>query len=223
MMPKDFHLGATQVAAMLPLLLGLLVATAPRADAADRIILRNLEILSDRTVTAFDADGVRLDDGKQLGWDEIEQAEVSAAQQAEFDRLLAELGGPLYRIRQRLSVGDYRGLLSPAEAVYPRYADRDSPTAYMVIQSLMWGRLAAGRREDSLEPYLRCCEYQRKPGRTQVSLPGQRRLEFDPETGLSSDLVPIWFDAEAANISPDYPTPLAVLGYLFTSIFNERF
>ena len=108
------------------------------------------------------------------------------------------MGEPLYRIRQRLSVGDYRGALPHAEAVYRQYADRESPTAYMVMQSPMWGRLAACRREDSLEPYLRCVEYpQRRNG--PVSLPGERRLAHDPKTGLSTELLPVWFDERAAQ------------------------
>ena len=177
------------------------ICAAPDGTArgADRIVLRNLKILSDRTVSAFDPDGVRLDDGTMLGWDEIEKATLANGQQAAFDRLFAELGGPLYRIRQRLSVGDYRGLLPQAEAIADQYADRDSPTSYMVLQSLMWGRLAVGRREEALEPYLRCCEHLRRHSGQPIVLPGERRLAWDPQTGLSPDLAPIWFDAKAAG------------------------
>lgn len=173
-------------------------ATGPLAVAADRIVLRNLTTLTDRTVTGFDPDGVRLDDGTLLTWDDIESARLPEATQAEFERLRKDLGEPLYRIRQRLSVGDDRGVLPHAEAVYPQYADRDSPTAYMVAQALMWGRLAVGRREEALEPYLRCSEYVRRRSGP-ISLPGERRLAYDPQTGLSSELLPVWFDSGAAR------------------------
>jgi len=173
-------------------------ATAPFASSADRIVLRNLKVLTDRSVSSFDPDGVRLDDGTLLNWDDIETAKLADGQQAAFERLRKELGEPLYRIRQRLSVGDYRGVLPHAEAVYRQYVDRESATAYMVVQALMWGRLAAGRREAALEPYLRCSEYVRRR-REPVPLPGERRLAFDPPTGLSSELLPVWFDAEAAK------------------------
>lgn len=167
---------------------------------ADRIVLRNLDIIDEVTVEEFDVDGVQLSDGRVIGWDRIEKGRVEESQQAEFDRMLKELGSHLYRIRQRLSVNDYRGLLAHAEAVHERYWGRESETAYMVSQALMWSRLAVGRREAALQPYLWCLECLRKAaseGR-QLALPGARRLQVDLQTGLSPELPPIWFDDEAA-------------------------
>jgi hypothetical protein len=133
-----------------------------------------------------------------VGWDEIERGSVAAEQQAKFDAMLKELGEPLYRIRQRLRTGDYEGLLTAAEQAFPRYAGRASRTAYLVAQALMWGRLAAGRREEAVEPYLYCVEFLKGPANKPDFLPGERRLKCDPATGLSPELVPIWFDAAAA-------------------------
>ncbi len=169
--------------------------------SADRIVLRNLDILSGKTVTGFDVDGVRLEDGTTIAWDRIEKGSVSAEQQVAFDKMLGELGSHLYRIRHRLSISDYRGLLPLAEAVHASYAGRRSETAYMVFQALMWSRLAAGQREAALQPYLECVECLRQAaaeGRT-LSLPGPRQLQVDLATGLSSELPPVWFDAEAAR------------------------
>jgi hypothetical protein len=200
----DVHYGATHLYAAFPLLLGLCVAAARPVEGADVIVLRNLQEITGQTVVGFDEDGVRLSNSKVLGWDEIESATVSPERQAEFDRMLADLGSHLRRIRQRLSVGDYAGLLSPAEEIYGRYAQRDSSTAYMVTQALMWGRLAAGQREGALEPYLACLEYLRRRGGRPVTLPGERRLGVDPEVGITSELPPVWFDADAARAAmPD--------------------
>jgi hypothetical protein len=179
--------------------IGSVLAVVPTAEAADRIILRSLKIITNRTVSSFDVDGVQLDDGSTLGWDAIERATISPDRQAEFDQLLADLGNPLYRIRQRLSVGDYEGLLSHAEAVAPRFDGRSGATAYMVQQALMWAHLAHGEREAALAPYLRCYEYLRHHPDGARDLPGERRLEFDSRTGLSSELPPVWFDAAAAR------------------------
>ncbi len=170
------------------------------ASAADRIILRNLEVITDRTVASFDEDGVVLDDRRVLTWDEVEKASLGN-RQAEFDQMLATLGEPLYRIRQRLSVGDYQGLLNHAEAVFPHFVKRRSKTAYMVFQALMWGRLDAGRRELAVEPYLLGIECLRAVPAEQwrEMLPGERQLRWYPETGLSDELPPVWFDADAAR------------------------
>ena len=125
---------------------------------ADRIILRNLDIISDKTVDRFDEDGVRLDDGTVISWDRIEKGRVAESKQEAFDAMLADLGSDLYRIRQRMSISDYRGLLPHAETLFSRYKARPSDTAYMVFQALMWSRLAIGQREAALEPYHECVE-----------------------------------------------------------------
>jgi hypothetical protein len=179
--------------------LALLPTAAGHVEGADRIVLRNLDVVSGKTVVRFDEDGVQMDDGSLIAWDGIERGQVAASGQAAFDRMLQELGTPLYRIRQRLTVGDYAGLLDHAETLYPRYVNRKSQTAYMVLQSLMWARLSVGRREESVEPYLRCYACLRSAAGKQVVLPGTRRLQLDVETGMSPELAPIWFDAESAK------------------------
>ena len=180
------------------------VSLAAELSAADRIILRNLDIITDRTVVAFDEDRVTLDaarsDGSAtIGWDEIERATIAKDKQPQFDELLNELGTPLYRIRHRLRTGDYAGLLEPAEKMYPRFAARKSETAYRVCQALMWSRLAVGKREEAVEPYLRCYELLRSRAARLADIPGERRLQVDPKTGFSPELTPVWFDAAAAR------------------------
>jgi hypothetical protein len=171
-----------------------------QASAADRIILRNLQVLTDRTVASFDLDGIVLDNGAVLGWDEIENATVGS-RQAEFDAQLQDVGVHLYRVRQRLSVGDYSGLRPHAETLFPQYAGRTSASAYMVCQAYMWALLADGQREAALEPYLWCVAYlgEKQRAGQPVSLPGPRRLKWDPGLGLSDELIPVWFDREAAR------------------------
>ena len=173
--------------------------------SADRIVLRNLDILSGKTVTGFDVDGVRLSDETTIPWDRIEKGSVSAEQQAAFDKMLAEFGAHLYRIRQRLSISDYRGLQPHVEAVYASYAGRRSETAYMVFQALMWSRLAGGQREAALQPYLDCVECLRAAAadRRTLALPGTRQLQVDLQSGFSPELPPVWFDEGAAKQSLD--------------------
>ncbi len=172
---------------------------AAELTAADRIVLRNLKTINDPIIVSMNEDGVALTGGQVIGWDDIERISVSATQQEKADQLLGDLGDHLYRIRQRLNVGDYEGLLPHAEAVYPCYMLRNSKTAYMVKQATMWALLATGRREEAVAPYLGCYEYiRRMQGRT-VTLPGQRRLVYDKQTGMTPDLQPVWFDPAAAK------------------------
>jgi hypothetical protein len=194
------------VQARIGALVGLSVAAvlSPAAIcAADRLILRNLDFVLDRTVVEIDEDGVRLDaalpsGSDRLTWDQIERGTV-ALDQTRFNQLLGELGLPLYRIRQRLKIGDYEALTEPAEAVYPRFANRRSQSAFMVAQALAWSRLASGRREAAIEPLLRTCELLRGGSVQAGNLPGERSPLLDPATSLTPELTPVWFDAVAAK------------------------
>ncbi|MBC7852702.1 MAG: hypothetical protein IAF94_04625, partial [Pirellulaceae bacterium] len=165
-----------------------------------------LELVADKTVLSVDEDGVRLD-GKRPGagdlvpWDEIERGRVSEALQPAFDKYLKELGPSLYRLRQRLKIGDYEGLLETAEKVYPRFSSRQSQTAYLVCQATMWGRLAHGQREAAVEPYLRCLELLRTGAAKEALLPGARRLATGPDLPYCLDLAPLWLDAAEAKLA----------------------
>lgn len=182
------------------LVLVLVVAILPDSTTfADRIILRNLTSISDRKVTSFDEDGVKFESGDPVTWDEVEKGTVEPARQAAFDKMLKELGEPLFHIRRRLKVADYDGLLRPAESVYPRFAGKKSETAYMVAQALMWARMAAGKREGAVEPYLRSFECLRGTKGMAANLPGDRRLTFEADTAISPELPPVWFDAKSAK------------------------
>jgi hypothetical protein len=173
------------------------------AQPADRLVLRNLDIITDRTVTSFDEDGLvldgsRPDGGDRITWDEIERGKI-ALDQARFDKLLADLGPPLYRIRQRVKVGDYKAAWEPAELLYLRFAERKGQSAYLVCQATMWARLAGGHREAAVEPYLRCIELLRCRAATSNGLAGSRKLQTDATTAISPELPPVWFNAAAAK------------------------
>lgn len=169
---------------------------------ADRIILRNLTVLNDVTVESFDLDGVRLSDGRTFGWDEIERGQIAADRQAAFDQALGELGIPLLRIRQNLESGADRRLAEVVEPVLEKYRDRRGPTAYLVNQAAMWGRLAEGRREEAVVAYARCLALLTEDRTVADRLPGKRRLEVDP-TGIVREISPIFFDANAARQAYD--------------------
>ncbi|MFI4876466.1 MAG: hypothetical protein ACIALR_14045 [Blastopirellula sp. JB062] len=213
---KRFSGALLLVAAAFCWLLGLSTAWG------DRLILRNLEILSDIEVLSLDEDGVNVADRGLVGWDQIERGSVGR-QQEQFDKLLRELGGPLFRLRQRLSVGDFDGLADQAETLFPVYSKRKSETAYLVCQATMWSRQAAGRRAAALEAYFRILKMLRDKSGLADALPGERKLSFDPATGLSPELEPIFFDQEEAKralplvkaAAQDLQTPLPQAAFVY--------
>jgi hypothetical protein len=181
--------------------------TSSCCSAEDRIVLRDLTILAEAPIAAFDLDGVVLTAPRKSGgilvtWDEIESLRLeslSQEQQAAAEKMLSEVGLPLYQIHYRMKVGEYVALLEPAEKVYPLYQTRRSRTAYLVSQALVWGRLAQHRREAAVEPWLHAYSLLRARVIKLNELPGERRPRIDAATALCWELEPVWFDAAAAG------------------------
>ena len=186
------------------------------SNAADKITLRNLEVLRDCTVVSFDADGLvlaaeRANGSKLVTWDEVESLTLES-QQAEAVKLLVEVGPSLYAIQRRLLTGDDESLLAPAEKMAAIFRERRSRSACMVSLALMWGRLAEQRREEALEPWLRSYELLRTRAAKLGDLPGKRRPPFDPATALSWELEPVWFDsAMAKQVFPEVDAFVATM------------
>ena len=136
----------------------LLAVGASRVAAEDRLELRDLTVIANRTVRGFDLDGVALDDGRIIAWDRIQHGQLRsvelAPRQREFDRFLQSVGEPLYRLRQRLKVGDIQGLGKLAAELAPQYRGRTSGSSYLVAQAMFWSHLASGRREAALIAHL---------------------------------------------------------------------
>jgi hypothetical protein len=174
----------------------LLIAISPLASP-DELVMRPGMRLKDKQVYSFDEDGVLLGPAaRPIGWEEIEGGTL-ARDQARFDRMRRELGGPLHEIHTGLADGAYAPLLEPAQALFPRFADRRSNSAYMVAQALMWANLALHQSEAAIEPYLVCVTL-RQTVRDLGSLPGRRRLQSDSQTGLSPELPLVGFDRKRA-------------------------
>jgi len=169
---------------------------------ADQLLLRDLTLIRNRTISSFDLDGVLIElspgDEQLISWDRIESGQVEETRQEEFDDLLTQVGEPLFRIRQRLRFEDYDELLPLATSIYPLYRERTSFSAYVVAQSLMWSRIAHGEREQAIEPFLRSYSYLDSHRDDYARIPGPRRLQFSKTTVLNPSLIPVWFDAQAA-------------------------
>ena len=174
------------------------------AAAADRLVLRDFSVIRS-DVVSFDVDGLvlateRRGGSKLVTWDEIESLHVGdEAKQAAAEKLLREVGQPLYRLRVRLETGDDAELLEPAEILYPLFRDRRSPSSLIVLQSLLWGRIANGQREAAVEPWLLTFEVLRSRTTKLSELPGLRKPQIDVASALLAELEPIWFDAAAAR------------------------
>lgn len=168
---------------------------------ADRLILRDLSRVTGFTIESMDEDGVTLSNGQQVGWDSVENGEIDESRQGEFDRLLAEFGTPLFRIRNRLRLGDNHALGELAEPLYDRYKNRSSESALIVCLATMRGRIATGNRVDALVPYFDVLRILKSLGDASRLTATLEEFQFsvDMETGLSREFLPVWYDRDEAS------------------------
>ena len=82
----------------------------PPAHGQSNIILRDLSLIEGREIKSFDLQSIELDDGTELSWDQVFRATVQPDRQAEFDQNIKEIGLPLFRLRQRIAIGDWNRL-----------------------------------------------------------------------------------------------------------------
>ncbi len=165
------------------------------SQGQSNIVLRDLTLISNRTVESFDQDKVRLNDGSELSWDKILQGRVAADRQVEFDRNLREIGLPLYQLKQRIKIGDWVRLHEVADSLLVRYSGIDSAIAKTVCLAAAKGKSESGRRVEAVLPFLMASV-------KRASLPedGWEVMEFsasDLEIGVASQLLPVWFDRES--------------------------
>jgi hypothetical protein len=184
--------------------LALLCIFQSLAFSSDRIVLRDFNVIRGE-VASFDADGLvlaaeRPSGGKLVTWDEVESLQLDdEKQQIDAEKLLKEIGLPLYRLRVRLETGDDEGLSEPAEKLFPIFRERRSVSALIVLQSLVWGQIAHGQREAAVAPWLLEFELLRSRAAKVSDIPGTRKPRIDAPSALVAELEPVWFDVEAAK------------------------
>lgn len=171
---------------------------------ADHLVLRNLNWLDNIRVTGFDEDGVRLEDGRQWTWDKIASGGVAPDQQAEFDAFQKRLSLPLYRLQWRLQLEDDSDLLTCTEPLLETYSDRMSLTAAMVWYGEFRGRLAQGQRAAAVQPLLKIDSILQSGDVNSAALAtvlsrDDQRPWLDPESGVCTQMLPVWFNADEAK------------------------
>ncbi len=171
------------------------------------VILRDLTVIPDQSVVAFDDNVVQLSDGTLLSWDQVFQAEVPGDLQDQFQRRLSQIGLPLFRIRSRLANSDWASISEIAEPMYAAVFSPDQDAAgfefgpdiqYLICLATMYGRIEHDRRADAIEPFLFAAALQ----------PSAQVASQYPEIALTQDeldqlichrILPVWFDADATE------------------------
>ena len=193
-------------------LLSALISPATVVAVQSQIVLRNLQIPSSG-VESFDTSAVYLKDGTVVNWDEVLRAEFvtsgsgnqpDLAQQKSFDAILLSRGRALFRLRHRLSLGDWSSLFEVADPLYhdltgdpkgPEMARQE----YLISLSAFCARLHGDDRAGAIAPFLRACRLQEQ-FRFESGLPASRDLSREQVTDrLHPWVTPVFFDPNRAE------------------------
>lgn len=174
---------------------------APQVGSAQVIVLRDLSRVLNVAVKSLDDEALTLMDDRQYSWDQILQADVAPRWQKELNDRVTRIGLPLFRLKQRLRISDFKGAMEIAESVYRGDAAFVGCDAnFLVCRSVMQGRIEAGQFAEAVEPMFRAVILQEQCRKeTLDSFP---HLLFEPnvlKAEVCEQLLPIWPDHDAAK------------------------
>ncbi len=177
----------------------LAIAAATHLNSQDVVVLRDLKLLRDVNIQDFDLDGVKLTDGGRISWSDIRQATVSNDRQELIDQHIAEIGLPLFRIRQRMKAGDFANLQPHASALRKRLGDAATDGNYLACAAEFQAALYAGDRIKALGPLLHLMHIRNTDVERFRKLDEEAGLRFG-RSGLCLNLLPVWFETSSAKL-----------------------
>ena len=162
------------------------------------IVLRDLKLIEDTKVSNMSVEGITLEDGRSWSWDQVQEGEVGAERQVEFDRWRTEIGEPLFRIRLRLASRDYASLQPHANDLASRTVQNDpnSSVYYLACCAQVRSCLDQKQREAALVPLLELLRL-RNQTHSHKEIEELASLHFS-EAGICDEMLPIWFHSDAA-------------------------
>jgi len=172
------------------------------------IILRDLTLIRDKTISNFDRSAITLSDGSTLNWDEVLKARLPqdtdlGQRQSEFDDFIKQIGLPLFRVKTRIQQGDWAGAGRIAGPIFDSVMDGSATFSnpdveYLICLATMKARTGQGsaqrNRAGAVIPFLRALTAQPDVDQKTLAIVGTQRIADKREDVLSPDLLPVWFD-----------------------------
>lgn len=172
-------------------------------NAQQPIVLRDLTLIPDAQVIDFDRQHIILSNQRTLSWKDVLQGRVGPPRQAEFDRLLQEVGLPRYRLEVRLQHQDWVGAFELATRLsVDDHSTLSQLERFQVAVALARGHIAAGGMEQALSPFLRSLHsFEQLGSADQEEVANYRWSEQTQRNRFSPKLLPISFDpTQAAEV-----------------------
>ncbi|MFK7766121.1 MAG: tol-pal system YbgF family protein [Mariniblastus sp.] len=198
-----------------------------RQQKLDRVILRDMTVITNVKVKSFDESQVLLSNGMSLGWDKVFQASVDGDQQNEFERRVNEIGLPIFRMKARLVNGDWHGAAEIANPIVEnetRWNNLPPDVLYLAGLAMMNSHLKKGNRDQAVWAFLIASENQAAASEEALKIAGTNRLsERECRLKFSTKILPYWLDPNldegvaarlTANANSQLKPALGVVLYL---------
>lgn len=208
-------------------------ATETALAQSQSIVLRDLTLLENVTITALDADGLRLtlrtnadeQSNRTIRWHEVLKGNVDTAWQADFDTMRSTIGETSFQLRLRLQRKEFTPLCPLCDRLL-KLADAHAAsgyTRYLASAAEVRCRLDQNDHIAGVEPLFSLLSIREAVGQddTIESIGGVAQIElaeidalcelrFSSE-GLCLPLLPVWSDTDRdslqALILDDRPPP----------------
>ena len=165
----------------------------------DKIVLRDLSLITDAKMKRFDVNGIELDDGRKLFWDQVFSGTVKADQQTRFDRFIKSPGETLFQIKTRLKNKSFELLDRPVQLCSVIETELSDENLILLETARFHLSLKSNKREMAIESVIKIALMERRNASTRNRVPAKSRVQFEPEHVLCSELLPVFFDKEEAN------------------------
>lgn len=127
----------------------LFIATSPSVSA-QTLVLRDLTLVPSARIRSLQEEGLQLADGRTFGWDEILRAEVGTRWQDDVDDYLKTIGQPLFRLKKRISDGDF----ALAAEIAPLLQKSSNPQVRFLSNRALMLNLAQRGQPEAAVPHM---------------------------------------------------------------------
>jgi hypothetical protein len=176
--------------------------------AQSHIVLRDLTLIRNKTVTEYDLKGVTLSDGSKLGWDRILKADVGTERQSDFDAMIKQVGLPIFRLKSRIAIGDWAGAGEMAAQLSDRFEELDRQNQYLISLTRMKLSEMRPGNKNALAYFLKANQLQPQANQQTLKLVGMHRLsESETKLQFSNQILPVWFSTDSLSDLADEIVP----------------
>ena len=179
----------------------ILLFTSCQFCLAQKLLLRNLESIESENIK-FDQFDIVVDSQRRISWDDVLSGDLGD-QQPHFEELRSQFGVPLFQVRHRMAIGDFKSLEKVSQSFSKRLEQFDTNesncrTKFLVCLAEYSYHYENGSPEVAAMAFVRASTLLNIfPTLEKEPLPKGLTIG-EVKQGFSHSLLPFWFDKPQA-------------------------